>query len=121
MCVYLRQRIITVEKNISMNGDIINSLKNIAGKVLPSGAHVWLYGSRARGDAREDSDWDLLILLDKPSADRNDFDTVAYPFIEAGWEYAANVNPQIYSYSEWERRSISPYFQNVEHDKLLLV
>lgn len=27
-------------------------------------AEVWLFGSRARGDAREDSDWDFLILTD---------------------------------------------------------
>jgi len=27
-------------------------------------ARVILYGSRARGDAQPDSDWDLLILLD---------------------------------------------------------
>ena len=25
-------------------------------------AEVWLYGSRARGTAREDSDWDILVL-----------------------------------------------------------
>lgn len=25
-------------------------------------AEVWLFGSRARGDAREDSDWDFLVL-----------------------------------------------------------
>lgn len=27
-------------------------------------AEVWLFGSRARGDAREDSDWDFLVLTD---------------------------------------------------------
>lgn len=27
-------------------------------------AEIILYGSRARGDAESDSDWDLLILLD---------------------------------------------------------
>lgn len=29
-------------------------------------ARIILYGSRARGDARPDSDWDLLVLLDGP-------------------------------------------------------
>lgn len=29
-------------------------------------ARVILFGSRARGDARPDSDWDLLVLLDGP-------------------------------------------------------
>ena len=28
-------------------------------------AEVWLFGSRARGDAREDSDWDFLVLTNK--------------------------------------------------------
>ncbi len=28
-------------------------------------AEVFLFGSRARGDAREDSDWDILILTPK--------------------------------------------------------
>jgi len=28
-------------------------------------AEVILYGSRARGDEREDSDWDLLVLTDE--------------------------------------------------------
>ena len=30
---------------------------------------VWLFGSRARGDAREDSDWDLLIVLPDETAE----------------------------------------------------
>jgi predicted nucleotidyltransferase len=31
-------------------------------------AHVLLYGSRARGQASADSDWDLVILLSVPAS-----------------------------------------------------
>ena len=28
-------------------------------------AQVWLYGSRARGEAHEESDWDVIVLSSK--------------------------------------------------------
>lgn len=52
---------------------VIEGIKQTAAKVLPKGSSLYLYGSRARGDAHEDSDWDLLLLLDKPKVEREDF------------------------------------------------
>ena len=49
-----------------MKTDILQSITERLREVLPLGAHAILFGSRARGDARHDSDWDVLILLDKP-------------------------------------------------------
>ena len=34
------------------------------------GAEIILYGSRARGDANPLSDWDFLVLLDRPKDNR---------------------------------------------------
>lgn len=31
---------------------------------------IWLFGSRARGDHRDDSDWDLLAVVDDDTPDR---------------------------------------------------
>ena len=49
-----------------------------------SGAKVILFGPQARGDAREDSDWDILILLNKDKVELDDHDYISYPFFELG-------------------------------------
>ena len=46
------------------HSQVIDNIKEVAKKVLPKGSALYLYGSRARGDYHEGSDWDLL--LDKP-------------------------------------------------------
>lgn len=45
--------------------EILYAIKEVIAQVMPTGARVVLFGSQARNDAREDSDWDILILLDK--------------------------------------------------------
>ena len=39
------------------SNEIIQGIRQIASQVLPEGADAILFGSRARGDARGDSDW----------------------------------------------------------------
>ncbi len=38
---------------------------------------VWLFGSRARGLAREDSDWDLLVVLPDETSEEEMFDNLS--------------------------------------------
>jgi predicted nucleotidyltransferase len=46
---------------------------------------VWLFGSRARGDARDDSDFDLLVVLPDGLPERAyDHRTVAEPLVACG-------------------------------------
>lgn len=99
---------------------IIKAIRQVAHNVLPKGSTLYLYGSRARGDARKDSDWDLLILLDKPALSFNDY-SVGYPFRELGWSLHADINPQVYSKEEWRDNSFTPFYKNVEHDKKVII
>ena len=66
--------------------EIIHSIRETARQVMPSGSRVILFGSQARGDAHHESDWDILILLDKSRIYNEDFDRVAYPLVELGWK-----------------------------------
>ena len=51
---------------------VIENIRQVAASVLPKGSTLYLYGSRARGDWNDDSDWDLLVLLDKPKKEKGD-------------------------------------------------
>lgn len=74
--------------------DVIQGLKSIAIGVLPEGADAILFGSRARGDARKDSDWDVLILISGARVSASDFDSFAYPFVDFGWSIGEEINPR---------------------------
>ena len=86
-------------------GQILERIKQLAMAVLPQGSSLWLYGSRARGDESQNSDWDLLILLDKSKITSDDYD-LAYFFRELGWELNAVISPHIYSKKQWSGLSI---------------
>lgn len=99
---------------------VISNIRAIADKTLPKGSSLLLYGSRARGDNRPDSDWDLLILLDKPGLTFSDYD-YGYPFREFGWNIGEEISPHIYTKKQWEGWTFLPFYKNVERDKIILV
>ena len=100
--------------------DILHQIRQIGRQVLPEDAHLLLYGSRARGDYYEGSDWDLLILLDRPQ-EPSDFQNLAYPIMELGFDLGEYFSVQTYSQKEWYAMRFLPYYKNVEQDKIVLV
>ena len=49
-----------------------------------------------------------------------DFDRVAYPLVELGWKIGADINPLIYTYTDWQRRSFTLFYKNVEQEGIEL-
>ena len=100
--------------------DILQQIQQLGRQLLPEDAHLLLYGSRARGDYHEGSDWDLLILLNRPQ-EASDFQNIAYPIMELGFDLGEYFSVQTYSQQEWDAMSFLLYYKNVEQDKIVLV
>jgi predicted nucleotidyltransferase len=79
--------------------------------LVDSKAQVIVFGSRARGDAKRESDWDILILIDKPvsmeietSFRNNLFDLE----IETGEVFSTFV----YQKKDWDtRHKVTPLYR----------
>ena len=99
---------------------ILDSIKRTLATTLPSQAVAMLYGSQARGQARRDSDWDILIVLDKDKLMPNDYDSVTYPLTKLGWDIGAEINPIMYTKKEWEASRITPFYHNVIKEAITL-
>lgn len=107
-------------------------LERLRAELGPDLLAVWLYGSRARGEADPDetdpdlrSDVDLLAIVD-PSLDAEEARRWALPMVEAEAD-AIGDSPVYYSLrifdADWlrERREIRSFFiQEVDRDKIVL-
>ena len=86
---------------------------------LPMQLDARLYGSEARGDARPDSDIDLLILVDQQTVSDKDEDRIFAPLYQIELETGVAINPIIMPKHEWGRR-YSPFYINVENEGVRL-
>lgn len=89
-------------------------------KAITPDARVILFGSQARENARPDSDWDILVILDKPKIESSDFDDISYPLYELGWKEGEHFSAKLYTKAEWLKRSFTPFYKNVEKEGILL-
>ncbi|MBR1878445.1 MAG: nucleotidyltransferase domain-containing protein [Paludibacteraceae bacterium] len=105
----------------SQDSNILSQIKTVGKQLIPRGSHLLLYGSRARGDNRKDSDWDLLVLLNRSHQEDVDFATISYPLMELGFSLGQYFSVHTYTMKEWEKMSFLPFYKNVEQDKIELI
>ena len=84
-------------------------------------ATVILYGSFARGDEKEFSDIDILILLDQEKITYSDETRIKYPLYDLEYDTGNVISPLIFSRKDWEtRHSVTPFYENVKREGVLL-
>lgn len=83
---------------------------------------VILYGSVARGTAQEDSDVDILVLVDvTPEELRNYADALSDISTEFALEFLkvfSILDVSFQEFSEW--KDVSPFYRNVSRDGVML-
>jgi uncharacterized protein len=102
------------------NNAILNKIKSIVLQQEPT-AKIYLYGSHARGSANADSDWDLLILVNKDLISNEVEQRITFPLFDLEFETGEIISPMVYSEKEWNTKyRITPFYSNVMREGQLL-
>ena len=79
-----------------------------------SSAKIYLYGSRAKGNAHKDSDWDLLILLNREKITSEIENEITSPLYDLEFETGEIISPMVYTLKEWNTKyNVTPFYKNV--------
>lgn len=101
---------------MSRKEQILKRIISVANRNAPD-SEIYLYGSRARGDANKLSDWDLLILLNSKNISFDLETKFMDEFYEIELETGEIISPLIYSKTDWtENHSITPLFENIQKE-----
>lgn len=106
---------------MTQHNKVLTELKRLAHQLFANlQGSVYLYGSRARGEACQNSDWDILIVADDSVDKKDAFEKLAYPFTEIGWKLGEQITPLLYTQSEWAAERNTAFYLNVQNDAILL-
>jgi predicted nucleotidyltransferase len=103
-----------------MKDQILEKAKEVIRSIEPS-ADIFLFGSRARQDNRNDSDWDFLILVDG-LVDTTRTDRIRHQLYEIEWETGEVISSIIKSRQDWNdpKYKAVPLYINIEREGIMI-
>lgn len=100
--------------------EIVMQIKQTIEEIEPT-ATVILYGSEARGDARADSDIDVLILLEGDKRNFRREDELSGALYDLELNTGVLISPMIMLRKQWENRPFkTPFYVNVMNEGIKL-
>jgi len=100
--------------------ELIEKIRQAVREVEPE-AEIILYGSRSRGDAISESDWDFLILVDGPMSDERT-DRIRHRLYEIEWESGEILSTIVRNREEWnsDLYQTVPFHRRVQQEGIRL-
>lgn len=100
--------------------EIVERIRETIRRTEPTATTI-LYGSEARGDARHDSDIDLLILLDGDRRNLARESELSGALYDVELKYGTLISPTIMLRKQWENRPFKPpFYINVMNEGIKL-
>ncbi len=98
---------------------ILKKIKEYITFIEPE-AEVILFGSQARNEERNDSDWDILILVPNKAGLKEE-QKFRHKLFELELMFGISLSTFVYSKTEWKRKyQITPFYQNIEKEGMIL-
>jgi len=100
--------------------ELIEQIRQAVYEVEPD-SEIILYGSRSRGNALSESDWDFLILVDGPLSDERT-DRIRHRLYEIEWESGEVISSIVRNREEWDSDLYQaiPFHQRVQQEGIRL-
>ena len=100
--------------------ELLEQVKLTVHEIEPD-ADIILYGSRARGDAHAESDWDFLILLDGVVDDVRT-DAIRHRLYEIEWDCGEVLSSIVRNRQEWDTplHQVTPFSKVVREQGILI-
>ena len=99
---------------------ILAMVKTTVSSIDPN-ADLILYGSYARGDYNENSDIDLLVLINKETVTRADQKRIKYPLYDIEFETGTIISPMVFSKKEREtKHRKTPFYESITKEGQVL-
>lgn len=101
--------------------NIINKIAAVLRELAPDGRRI-LYGSVARGDDRDDSDIDVLVILPDDVRSNSFYKRkleIHGRLADLEIDYGVPISPLVVMKNHWERFK-TPFTINVERDGIML-
>lgn len=100
--------------------EVLEQIKKTISSIAPT-AKTILFGSEARGEARPDSDIDLLILVEGEKLTLAQEESITVPLYELELKTGITISPIVMLKKLWENRPFkTPFYVNVVNEGIVL-